>query len=451
MRPKVWKKVRWLFVVSPAIVFFGCLTNDSDIIWNPPGGWGGDAAVTALFKEGRYDESFKEAEGAWSENGSDRILWQMEMISNLLLNGEKDAAHKRMMLAREDVELLFDERAESRAMSLWYKEGEKPFKGDGWERATLYALLALSFIDRGDWTNAIRCAKKGLLCDSDSQNKEANGDYALLPYLGYIAAQRAGKDAESRAFMTQYRSIVGAEIPQMAQTPDSLLVLWVGEGVTYRLDGEYAQRRKVVEGAIEGRLESVSVAASDGRMWFSLPPGIADLNAQAMGRGPRMMDRVLEDKVTTKETLANVGNGLLTASAAMMVVGTADFRLAIILYPTAAATALLAGGAMIGSSAVETTADARIWSCLPGRLLVVPVSGGEGQMQLTGYMGWDEVYKGDVGVPARSPCKVSVCHKSLLPERLEIHANWKRQVLDSVDKLITDMQLPENEKKMEIR
>lgn len=72
-------------------------------------------------------------------------------------------------------------------------------------------------------------------------------------------------------------------------------------------------------------------------------------------------------------------------------------------------------------------------------------------MPLTGYMGWDEVYKGDVSLPARSPDKVSVCHKSLLPERLEIHENWKRQVLDSVDDLIQSLQLPENEKKMEIQ
>lgn len=455
MRPKTA-----LFLLNAALAAFlaGCVGEETRVEWTPSAGWDEagkdekDYAVRDFFSRGRYAEATlkaRESRERWKT--VDRLRWQLEEISNLLLMGDESESHALMMSTREDVELLFDPNAERKAVSLWHGESAKVFKGDGWERATLYALLGLSFLERGDWEKAMKCAKNGLLSDSDSQKGSSNADYALLPYLGYVAARRSGTENDAREFAVQYRNIFGREIPAAAREPDSLLVLWVGEGVTYRVDGEYSQRRKVVEGAIEGRLDAVSVAASDGQTWFSLPSGLADLNAQATGRGPRQMDRILQDKVTSKKTLANVGGGLLAASTAMMVTGTADFRLAIVLYPTAAATALLAGGALIGAEAIETTADARIWSCLPGRLLVVPVCGGGGLMQLTGYMGWDEVYRGDVNVPIRSAGKIPVCHKSLLPERLEIHANWKRQVLDSVDELIRSLQLPENEKRMEIR
>lgn len=441
--------------VALAIVLAGCTSGEqTGVSWNPPGGWGatdgGD--VVQLFRSGRYEETISQAKDS-CEHGKevDRLRWQLEMISNLLLKGDGDEAIQLMTATRKDIELLFDPQSERKAVSLWHGENAKVYKGEGWERATLYAMMAFSFLDRGDWENAMRCAKNGLLSDSDSQTEVSNADYALLPYLGYIAARRAGADAEQHEFSAQYRDIIGDDIPQIAREPDSLLVVWVGEGVTCKTDGEYAQRRKLVEGAIEGRLEAVSVTASDGMTWLSLPSGIADINAQAMGRGPRHMDRVLEDKVMTKEMLANVGSGLLAASVAMMATGTADFRLAIVLYPTAAATAFLGGGALLSGEAVVTDADARIWTCLPGRLLVVPVCGGAGPMRLKGYMGWDEIYRGDVSLPVRSADRISVCHRSLLPERLEVHANWKRQVLDSVDGLIHSLQLPENEKRMEIR
>lgn len=447
-----------LLCVTMATFFSGCVGGDVSVQWAPSAGWEEagksekDFTVEDFFSAGRYAEALSKARKS-REQGEivDRLRWQLEEISSLLLLGDEDESHALMMSTREDVELLFDPQNERRAVSLWHGESAKVFKGDGWERATLYALLGLSFLDRGDWGHAMKCAKNGLLSDSDSQKDSSNADYALLPYIGYVAARRAGSEDEAKEFAAQYRNIIGCGIPTAAREPDSLIVLWVGEGATYRIDGEYAQRRKVVEGSVEGRLEAVSVSTSDGRMWYSLPAGLADLNAQAAGRGPRQMEQVLENKVAAKMTLANVGSGLLAASAAMMVTGTADFRLAIILYPTAAATALLAGGALVCADAVVTTADARIWSCLPGRFLVVPVRGGEGRMQMTGYMGWDEIYRGDVSVPIRSSDKIAVCHKSLLPERLEIHANWKRQVLDSVDELIKSMQLPENEKRMEIR
>ncbi|MDO5319590.1 MAG: hypothetical protein Q4G65_13250 [bacterium] len=447
------KTVRFLGAAL-ALVLAGCVGGDqTGISWNPPGGWeeSGTGVVDA-FRMGRYEESLAKAQG-FSEQGErvDRLRWQMEMISNLLLGCDAERAHRLMMSTREDIELLFDPDSERKAVSLWHGEQAKAFKGDGWERATLYALLALSCLDRGDWENAMRCAKNGLLSDSDSLTDAANADYALLPYLGYLAAQRAGADAEAKEFAAQYRNIIGEGIPQAAQAPDSLLLVWVGEGVTYKADGDYAQRRKVVEGAIEGRLESVGVTAGDGRTWYSLPAGIADLNAQARGRGPRQMDQVLQDKATTKAVLTNSGKGLLAVSAAMMVVGTSDLRLAVVLYPTAAATALLGGGVLLSGEAVVADADTRVWACLPGRLLVVPLRGAEGTVRVSGYMGWDEIYAEKLSLAAPRQNAIRVLHRSLLPERLAVHANWKRQVLDSVDELINAQKLPENENRMEIR
>ena len=436
-----------------AIALSGCTSGErTGVSWSPPGGWeaGGTDAVD-YFREGQYDAALGVAKDLCKQGAAaDRLRWQMEMISSLLLKGDVEESRRLMMSTREGIELLFDPQAERKAVSLWHGENEKVFKGEGWERATLYAMLAFSFLDRGDWENAMRCAKNGLLNDSDSRNAASNADYALLPYLGYLAARRAGADGEAREFGAQYRGIVGEEIPQSAYEPDSLLVVWVGEGVSCKAEGDYAQWRKVEEGGIEGRMESVSVTAADGRTWFSLPSGLADLNMQATGRGWRQMDQVLEDKATVKSAFSDSGRGLLAASAALMVVGTSDLRLAAVLYPTAGALALLGGGALLSGEAVVADADTRIWTCLPGRFLIVPLSGVRGAARLSGFMGWDEIYQGKVDLPGSSRGGIRVCHKSLIPDRLAIHENWKRQVLDSVDRLINVQKLPENERRMEI-
>lgn len=445
------------FLGAALALFAGCVGGDVSIQWSPSAGWDEagkeekDYTAEDFFSMGRYAEALAKARQSREQGETvDRLRWQLEEISNLLLMGDSNDSHALMMSTREDVELLFDPQAERKAVSLWHGESAKVFKGDGWERATLYALLGLSFLERGDWGLAMKCAKNGLLSDSDSQKDSSNADYALLPYIGYVAARRAGSEGEAKEFAAQYRNIVGCEIPTAAREPDSLIVLWVGEGATCRIDGEFAQRRKVVEGAIEGRLEAASVIAPDGRTWFSLPSGIADFNMQATGRGRRQMDDVLEGKVTAKTAFANSGKGLLAASAVLMVVGTADLRLAVVLYPTAAAMALLGGGALLSGEAVVTDADTRIWTCLPGRLLVIPVRGTQGTVRLSGYMGWDEIYRSEANVPNPRPDGINVCHRSLIPERLWIHENWKRQVLDSVDGLINAAKMLENEKKMEI-
>ena len=75
--------------------FVGCTSGgQTGVSWNPPGGWeAGESAVVDLFREGRYDSALSEARKS-CERGEpvDRLLWQMEMVSALLLKGDKEAA-----------------------------------------------------------------------------------------------------------------------------------------------------------------------------------------------------------------------------------------------------------------------------------------------------------------------------------------------------------------------
>jgi hypothetical protein len=80
----------------------------------------------------------------------------MEMISLLLLSGEDKAALELMQTLHNDLEILFDKQLEEKALSIWHGEINKVYKGDSYERATFYALMALSFIKQQNFDDSKR-------------------------------------------------------------------------------------------------------------------------------------------------------------------------------------------------------------------------------------------------------------------------------------------------------
>lgn len=380
----------------------------------------------------------------------DRPMFRLQLASVLLMEGKRDEAHQTLTDAQEELETLFDPDAEAKALSLWHGEQEKVYKGDGWERATLYAFLGLSFLDFGDWKNAVKCAENGILCDSDSQKNEYVADYALLPYIGYLAAVRKGDASKEDKFARLYKDACGREIPRSARCPNALLVCWAGRGATYELGGEFEEKRYVVPGSDLGALDSVSVASSGKDEVFSLG-NIADLNFQATTRGGRLMDNVLGDKAAVKRGFAASANVLLVMSAALAASGGQNATTMIVCYPTAGLLAVLGGSSYLVGKAVTAKADGRIWGCLPGRLLVVPLdlADGESELVLNGYRNWDNTLRTKCSF-VRAGEGISVRHVSLLPFRKAMEEVWQKDVYRTGDATAALSQLQRNETKCEL-
>lgn len=118
-----------------------------------------------------------------AEKTVNQPLYLYELSSVYLLGGKKEEAHRCMLEAHRSIEGFFDEQSEKSAASLWGQESKKVFKGDPYERGTLYMLLALSFMEQGNVDNALAALKTGMLADSDTENQTYQADYALLQFL----------------------------------------------------------------------------------------------------------------------------------------------------------------------------------------------------------------------------------------------------------------------------
>lgn len=92
-------------------------------------------------------------------------------------------------------------KREEKALSSFGKESEKIYMGDPYERTANYLLLALIYMDRRDYENAIASCKNGLLADSDATENKYESDFTLLHLLEAKLYEMVGKfDSATKCF-----------------------------------------------------------------------------------------------------------------------------------------------------------------------------------------------------------------------------------------------------------
>lgn len=379
------------------------------------------ATAANAFADGDYATS----ERILSELGSEQTVsspqYEMERVSVLLHQGRRKEAHELMQKVQRDLEMLFDAKSEEEAMSLWHGENKKVFKGDAHERATFYALFAMSFMEQGKWEDAERCVKNGILCDSaNTEEAKYNSDYALLHYLGYVACKRSGRDSDAEEYLREISGLAGDSSASLvakiekAALPNAFLVIWGGTPPSYARGGEYDEIRHVIPGA-KNPFSYLSVREKDGKELLAFE-GLADLNFQATTRGGRVMDSVLKDKAAVKSGMEASGNILLIAGmGCFAAMGSGDAKVDLVLGCVGTGCFLLGGTFYIVGECINSKADVRSWKTLPGEFLVVPLSLPEGhhEIEFNGYHLRDQVARKIVEVDVKSNTLASV-HTSIM-------------------------------------
>jgi len=145
------------------------------------------------FQQGNYTEAQKLLIPLCEKQSIDQPLYQFELASAYLLDGKKAEAHQTLLAAHHSIEGFFDKNSEQSAASLWGKEADKVFKGEPYERSTLYFLLALSFLEQNNPDNALAALKTGLLADSDTEKESYKSDFGLLQLLAAKCYQLRGE------------------------------------------------------------------------------------------------------------------------------------------------------------------------------------------------------------------------------------------------------------------
>lgn len=382
-----------------------------------------------LFLAGDYRGADKILRELAAERTVSSPLFDLERVSILLMEGKEAEAHDLMMRVRDETDTLFDLKLEEKAQSLWHGEQNKVFKGDVHERATLYAFLAMSFMSRGNYEDALRCVKNGLLADSDSQEAKYTSDYALLQYLGSLCCARLNQPADAEAYRKEMEKSLrerGLPLPVGesrncfsalgTDMPNTLLVFWVGVPPSFERGGEYGEIRHPIPGKYP--YDALAVSISRGGA-VTAPPRLGDVNFQATTRGGRMMDTVLADKAAVKQATELSRNILLVAGTGLIVAGAncmSSAPLGISLMGAGGGCLIVGGTVHVIGTMMNPEADVRFWKNLPCELLIVPLNlpAGRHDVFVSGYLKSDVTAHAAYSVTVDPEKSVNVIHLPLM-------------------------------------
>lgn len=306
------------------------------------------------------------------------VLNQMQAGLAAMQLGATDAAERSFDNALLNIEAVYtnDENAQ-KAISLWYEEGRKNFKGEPYERAMAYYYRGLLYLMRGDYENARACFKSGLLQDAMAEEAMYRADFALLIFLeGWASHLLGDRELAREAF---------AEVKQLrpdftAPSPGDNVLLIAETG---------RSPRKVAVGEEQSMLVfqrgfGFSEETARFRIGLSSFPGYAmeDIYWQASTRGGRAVDSILAGKVRFKRQNEQMGD-TLTALSVTTLLHASHFG------DDAAVVAIAAGiVGVVGltqkalASNTQTRADTRFWKNLPDGVHVYTFQSNRRDMQV---------------------------------------------------------------------
>ena len=425
-------QIFWVGVLA-ALVLTGCKTGELE---NRLDKMEERAEVgEARFRAGDYaaaEETFKNLE---AERTVSSPLYRLNGIPCLVLSVETDKAHEAMQVLRVELEELYDPESEKKALSKWHGEINKVYKGTPHEMGLFYALMSLSFAQRGAYEDAWRCVQNGLLHDSDAQNDQYRSDDTLLLYLGTVFAEKIGETDSAQQCRTRlknalaqrhvwaadlekhpqsaYRPLVGVPTEQ----PNAVVMVWTGTPPQFGRKGKYGEKRTVLKGE-ESAAEFMTVSV-DGGAEKIIPSRIGDVNFQATTQGGRLMDNVLADKAEFKQDMKNfqkaaIGLSGLCFAASLATLGSSKESLVL------SGTLLAAGVGFLVVDGVfywfydktDPRADIRAWKTMPGQLNVMPLTlpAGKHELVVRSYVGGDVFEETRLSLNVTDPDRLAVAH-----------------------------------------
>jgi len=364
------------------------------------------------FWSGRYEEAEQQFAAMADSVHPSVMLYLNECAMCELARGNYEGAEKRLRQVDSLLNTYVDTKREKKAMSAYEAEAEKIYRGDPYEQATTYLLLALIFLDRGDYDNALAACKSGVLADSDAAENLFDSDLALLHALEAKCYQLRGEEESFRARREAAAKSVQSTSAQVredfSRRQDLLALLKMSRKERRRVDEKrkddeiqaeiqklsaelerkmasieatellgplYSGQFNVLVLVPNGRCVEKTRTGSDAELVIfrqhEIPcatpelsldgnaldpagclPTAVDLEFQAMTRGGRRMDAILRGKAASRATTRGVGQAL--TDAGNNVGGLGGLGVALI------------GAAIQGAAGSMTAeADTRCWQTLP--------------------------------------------------------------------------------------
>ena len=231
----------------------------------------------------------------------DRVVNEMELGVAALVLGEPDIARHAFDSALHLIEITHGGTEQSRqARSLWYEEGTKDFKGEPYERAMAYYYRGLIYLRDRDADNARACFNAAILQDSFAEEQQNRCDFAVLYLLAAYAAHLQNDGAardENFADFLRFRP----DFPPPDWDNSVLAIAETGKGPRKLADGVGHFQMKIFRG--KGFKDVAAQFAAGEQQWRAYPA--EDVAFQAMTRGSRPIDAILEGKIAFKKQAEN--------------------------------------------------------------------------------------------------------------------------------------------------
>ena len=224
------------------------------------------------------------------------VLNQMEAGLAAMEYGDYYNAEQSFDEALINIEAVYrnNESAE-KALSLWYQEGMKDFKGEPYERAMAYYYRGLLYLRRGDFENARASFLGGLIQDSMAVEEKFQQDFSLLTFMAGWASQLGGDLQRAQEFYAETKTYNSDFVPPNPE--DNVLIIAESGGAPRKVaDGENRELLRFVRGNNPG--QSVEIKAFNE---YHQAQKIEDIYRQAITRGEREIDRINKGKAESAD------------------------------------------------------------------------------------------------------------------------------------------------------
>jgi tetratricopeptide (TPR) repeat protein len=146
-----------------------------------------------LYWKGEYQKALEIYTTLTQSKHPSTPLYYNEISQCHIALGDITSAEKQLLEVERFFQVYNTTEVETKALSNFGKEAQKIYLGDPYEQATNYLLLSLIYMDKGDFDNALAACKSGLLADSDARENKFESDYTFLYLLEIKLHQLLGK------------------------------------------------------------------------------------------------------------------------------------------------------------------------------------------------------------------------------------------------------------------
>ncbi len=275
--------------------------------------------------------------------------------------GAFDAARGSFDESLNYIETIYaNNETAKKARSLWYEEGMKDFKGEPYERAMAYYYRGIIYLRDGDYQNARACFKSAMLQDAFAEEHQHQCDFALMAFLYGWSSQCNGEMDMANA---AYKEVKELRPDFKAPLPNDNVLIIAETGTAPRKLADGVGHYELVYRRGKFFTEKRTQLTINQRMYNMYP--MEDIAWQAMTRGGRAIDRILEGQVEFRRTHEKIGTTLTEISSTAMIAAPAFESATSEIQIASGVLGLIGVTQLAMAQNARPRADTRYWKNLP--------------------------------------------------------------------------------------